>query len=120
MYIGNRLEFAVIYGRRRVGKTTLINKFCEGKKAICYMAIEGTEEDNLINFSKCIFDIMMPGHAMSAFHSYEELFSYIDTIIQERMIIAIDECQYLAEGSRSISSILQSHIDHHWKERNFS
>lgn len=53
---------------------------------------------------------------MPAFHSYEELFSYIDTIIQERMIIAIDECQYLAEGSRSISSILQSHIDHHWKE----
>lgn len=32
MYNGNTFEFAVIYGRRRVGKSTLINEFCKGEK----------------------------------------------------------------------------------------
>lgn len=32
MYNSNTFEFAVIYGRRRVGKSTLINEFCKGEK----------------------------------------------------------------------------------------
>lgn len=32
MYNSNTFEFAVFYGRRRVGKSTLINEFCKGKK----------------------------------------------------------------------------------------
>lgn len=32
MYESGRLEVAVIYGRRRVGKTTLITEFCKDKK----------------------------------------------------------------------------------------
>ena len=36
MYQSDNLEVAVIYGRRRVGKTTLINRFCEGKRNIFF------------------------------------------------------------------------------------
>ncbi len=32
MYESGQFEFAVIYGRRRVGKTTLIKEFCKVKK----------------------------------------------------------------------------------------
>ena len=35
-------QFAVIYGRRRVGKTTLIDKFISGKKAVYFVATEST------------------------------------------------------------------------------
>lgn len=31
LYISDRFEFAVIYGRRRVGKTALINQFISDK-----------------------------------------------------------------------------------------
>lgn len=36
LYASNKFEFVVIYGRRRVGKTALINRFVEGKKAFLF------------------------------------------------------------------------------------
>jgi len=40
LYKSERLEVAIMYGRRRVGKTELINYFCKGKKSIFFTAIE--------------------------------------------------------------------------------
>lgn len=39
MYRSNRFEFAVIYGRRRVGKTALISQFIRDKNAVYFMGI---------------------------------------------------------------------------------
>ena len=41
-------ECAIIYGRRRVGKTALINEFCKGKPTIFYSALNTTEKENLV------------------------------------------------------------------------
>ena len=40
LYESNKFEFAVIYGRRRVGKTALINHFIDNKEAIYFMGVE--------------------------------------------------------------------------------
>ena len=39
LYASGKFEFAVIYGRRRVGKTALISRFIDGKKAIYFMGV---------------------------------------------------------------------------------
>ena len=42
-YSRDDAAFVVIFGRRRVGKTTLINHFCENKKSIYFLATEENE-----------------------------------------------------------------------------
>ena len=116
MYESDQFEFAVFYGRRRVGKTTLINEFCKNKKTIFFVASEAASQENLVLFSKAVFQATMPGLTSPSFRSYDELFSYIDNICsQERIILAIDEFPYLAASYKAVSSLLQAHIDQKWK-----
>lgn len=34
-------ELLVLYGRRRIGKSSLVQHFCQGKKALLFEALEG-------------------------------------------------------------------------------
>ena len=52
LYKSDQFEFVVFYGRRRVGKTTLINEFIKDKASIYYMAVEGTR--CLLYTSRCV------------------------------------------------------------------
>ena len=115
LYESDSFEFAVFYGRRRVGKTTLINEFIKDKKAVYYMSVEGTRKENLAWFSKALLSDCHG--ATPQFPDFESLLGYIDqlAVTGERMIIAIDEFPYLAASYPAISSMLQSHIDLHWK-----
>ena len=45
-------QFVVIYGRRRIGKTETIRKFCENKKHVYYTCVECPDEQQLNAFSK--------------------------------------------------------------------
>jgi len=113
LFASDKYECAVIYGRRRVGKTTLIKEFIKGKKAIYFLSREATGNINLINFSSDVYAVTAKELRGKAFFSdWERAFDYIhDLAKKERMILVIDEFPYLANGYRPISSIIQAHID---------
>lgn len=118
MYDSNKFEFAVFYGRRRVGKTTLIREFCKDKHAIYFVAREASGEVNLQNFSNDVFGVTDRNKMGNIyFHDWEKAFEYIGNISkEERMILVIDEYPYLAENLTSISSVIQAHIDMKFKD----
>ena len=49
LYASGKFEFAVLYGRRRVGKTALLTQFIQAKKAIYFMGVESNAKQNLEN-----------------------------------------------------------------------
>ncbi len=112
LYASDKFEFAVIYGRRRVGKTALINHFIRNKKAIYFMGVESNDKQNLENFSKNILEYGVGIQVDTAFLSFQAALEYVFQLAEkERLILAIDEYPYVARSSRSLASTLQLLID---------
>lgn len=118
MYNSNKYELAIIYGRRRVGKTTLIREFCKDKNSIYFIARESNDKYNLESFSKDLLSATTEGiNSESVFKNWEDLFSYVYNIAKDqRVILVVDEYPYLAQANKSISSIIQAHIDNKLKD----
>ena len=71
-YAGDKFECIVIYGRRRVGKTALINEFCKDKPTIFFSALNTTGKENLEALSKSIMSFERPDmESAPEFRSYE-------------------------------------------------
>ena len=112
LYESNKFEFAVIYGRRRVGKTALINRFIEGKNAIYFMGVESNAKQNLENFSKNIIEYNTGIEAETSFLSFQAALEYVFKLSEkERLVLAIDDYPYVARAEKSLASTLQLLID---------
>lgn len=112
-YENGKFEFAVMYGRRRVGKTTLINEFVKDKEVIFYTGIEGNEKENLEGLSKSIYSLSQDfADTSSSFASFQEALETAFRIGEKRRIVfVIDEYPYIAGSYKALSSILQILID---------
>jgi len=116
-YASDAFEFVTIYGRRRVGKTTLIKEFCRDKKTIMFPAMETNAKNNMISLSAAVFACTDPGRTFPAFDSFQQALDHIAELAgRERIVFVIDEFPYLAEADRSVSSVLQNTIDHKFKD----
>ncbi|MCR5125791.1 MAG: ATP-binding protein [Treponema sp.] len=118
-YMQDGFQFPVVYGRRRVGKTRLIQEFASKKKSIYFMATKQTSAEQLRSFSSAIKEQINDERTkyLQSFESWESLFTYITDISKtERLVLVIDEYPYLAESEKSISSVIQKFIDNQWKE----
>ena len=112
LYRSNKFEFAVIYGRRRVGKTALINEFSKDKDTIFFTGVETNAKQNLENFSRCIMEYQTGFALDSSFASFQAALEYVFQLDQKkRLVLVIDEYPYVARASKSFTSTLQLLID---------
>lgn len=112
LYKSDKFEFAVIYGRRRVGKTKLISEFIKDKDAIFFTGIETNAKQNLENFSKSIMEFDIGKVTDSVFSSFQSALEYVFEIAEKkRVVLVIDEYPYVARASKSLASTLQLLID---------
>ena len=111
-YNKGSFQFPVIYGRRRVGKTTLIKEFCKDKKFIYFVAIQSTLKENLAILSAQILAALVPNSPSNPFSSFREAIKYVfECAKTEQFVFVIDEYPYLAASDISVSSVLQAAID---------
>jgi AAA+ ATPase superfamily predicted ATPase len=120
LYESNEHQMVVIYGRRRVGKTSLINEFCKGKRTLFFSALESTAEGNLVALSKAINNFIHPHSSInSKYTTFDDAFKEIyEETQREKLVFVIDEFPYLASADRSISSVLQHAIDRMFSKTN--
>lgn len=118
LYESDRFEFAIVYGRRRVGKTTILEEFARRHASLFFPAQAKNDALNLQDFSLAaqrFFD----GTPLAAFPNWGRAFEYVGEKSQgSRTVVIIDEFPFLAEENPAIKSILQHVIDHDWHNRN--
>lgn len=102
--------FVVIYGRRRVGKTTLIKEFIKDKNAVYFLATEEAEVQGKRRLLNIIADFIEQPYLKSAsFENWEDIFRLLTKYKpNEKKVLVIDEFQYLIQVNSAFTSIFQS------------
>lgn len=112
LYNSDKFEFAVIYGRRRVGKTALISEFTKDKDTIFFTGVETNAKQNLDNFSRCIMEYNTGIASGASYNSFQMALEYVFELAKtKRIVLVIDEYPYVARASKSLASTLQLLID---------
>lgn len=113
-------SFVVIYGRRRVGKTTLIKEFIKGKLAFYFLATEEVESQSIKRLSGVVSRVTRnPLLQRAAFSDWLDLFHIIAEFRpEEKKVLVIDEFPYLVKSNPAFPSILQNAWDEVLKDSN--
>ncbi|PSQ31292.1 ATP-binding protein [Halobacteriales archaeon SW_6_65_46] len=105
----------VVYGRRRVGKTELLKRFCADRPHIYFLTAQEAESRQRQKFVEQIaaqFDDRVP-----RLDSWDEALEYLgEKLATERIVVVIDEFPYLIEQNDSLPSYLQSFVDEQLSE----
>lgn len=119
LFDSNKFEYLNLYGRRRVGKSTLLTDFSSRHNCIF---VTGQEKNNPLNqsdFIKAVCEYFSVPYAPD-FSDWKPIFEFLTDLIErqnpkERIVIIIDEFPYIAKEDPSIKSALQTVIDRKWK-----
>ncbi len=110
LYSRDRPKTCAIYGRRRVGKTALLKKFCEGKPNL-YLTVEGSDEKAVLESLSCQIGEQL-GDDGFQLSTARDFVRFIDSLEPEKkMVVVIDEFPELAKHHPSFPSILRTFID---------
>ncbi len=112
-------SFIIIYGRRRIGKTRLIEEFSKDKKSIYFLATQESEDQLKKSFQYLVYKatqapILKPENVLD----WEDIFSVAASSFSEKVIITLDEFQNIVLSNASFPSILQKIWDTILKDKN--
>ena len=118
LYDSGDPELFVLYGRRRVGKTELLQRFCEGRRAVYFLAAQVREKDNLRAFRDAMRDGL--GDPLLDTINFPDWPSALGFAAErsrnERLVLILDEFPYLCESTKGLASLVQQFWDQRGKQ----
>lgn len=119
-YAAKGASFVVIYGRRRVGKTTLIREFIKDKPAFYFPASEESDKENQKDFMNQLAEWMgLAPHEIPAYETwYDILGLFLKAKSDQKKILVIDEFPFLVQSNSAFPSILQKIWDMDLQDEN--
>lgn len=112
-------ELVLVYGRRRIGKSFLLERFARGKPTIFYQATQQAEEaelDSFTQFTKAVLgaEYLPEGYR---FPSWESALNYVlERNGGSRLIVILDEFPYLVDSTPGLPSVIQRWWDRGGKD----
>ncbi len=121
LYRKKGFQMVVLYGRRRVGKTTLLDEFSKGKPTLYFTAQVQSSAMNLRSFSQAVYRFFDLPVSTGSFATWSDAFSFIansSKSMDRPLLFVFDEFPYAAESEPSLPSALQIAVDHEFKKTN--
>ena len=119
-YHSEVVRTCAIYGRRRVGKTTLIDKFCEGKPSIRFNFM-GTDKERMLDHAASVIaeHIGSPStEVRNGLVDFEGIISSLESIDpDERTVVVMGEFPYIVAQFRDAPASLSRYIDARLKKQ---
>ena len=110
-------SLVVLYGRRRIGKTSLIKEFGKDKEMIYFLATEESETQNMKQLSTMVFEQMNLSSVVA--NDWDSIFKLLVNVkTKHKKVIVIDEFQYLGKINPAFPSIFQRIWDTILKDEN--
>lgn len=110
-------SLVILYGRRRVGKTTLISEFIKNKKALFFLASEESEAQNRNMFKERMAYFIQNDLLRTADLNWDMLFELLtEQKFDSKPVIVIDEFQYLGKSNPAFPSVFQRIWDERLKK----
>ena len=104
-------ELGVIYGQRRIGKTSIIKEAIDGYNSLYFLARDANYRNNLDYFSEQYRKFLKTPFVPS-FETFDSLFdSILKQIENQKFVMVIDELPFLAKNYPGIISYLQGFCD---------
>lgn len=100
---------AVVYGRRRCGKSTLIQRVVGGDDV--YYLADQKEPALQIKDLAAEIDRLVPGFSSATYPTWDSLLRSLDNQLERRMSLCLDEVPYLVQLSPELPSLLQKYLD---------
>ncbi len=110
IYSRDGFKGVVVYGRRRIGKTTLLEHFIRDKKALMIYSTESSYYENFTRLKRSASAFL--GRDISDKESFSEVMELIaDECISSGGIVVFDEFPYLIKEAPFIPSVIQLFVD---------
>lgn len=104
-------QFIAVYGRRRIGKSTLIKKVIDFSRGDIYFLADKTTEPSQRQLFAATVDMSIEGFSIANYPSWESLFVSLNRLIDHRITVCLDEFPYLVKSCPALPSILQKLLD---------
>jgi uncharacterized protein len=113
-YDTDKGQLVLLSGRRRIGKTYLLQRFSQDRRAVFYQATRQAEAQELASFTTQVENVLGPLPPGYVFPTWEAALEYLaEKAGGKRLAVILDEFPYLCESTPGLPSAIQRWWDQH-------